>query len=310
MKRRSVIALACAVLVVGVAAVTIGLARGGSPASIAPPAVPPARPVVSLARGALALARQDGNRVVALSLEREGRAARARVTVLGPSGNGVGGLAVTLDPGVHATPCGRGCYRALLRHPRTSVVVRVGRPGGRVSRTTFPLPHAWPVAASAALKRVERTLRSSPSIVYREHLASAPGHAITSLWRIIAPNRLAYTVDNGSAGVVIGSRRWDRDAAGGPWLRSSQEPLHLPALPWGARVQNVFLLDPPVGRQGQLIRFALFDPATPAWYEATVDARSDRIRSVRMTGASHFMRDDYLAYDSAAPIRPPRAAAK
>jgi hypothetical protein len=160
------------------------------------------------------------------------------------------------------------------------------------------------------LKRVDRTLRTSRSVVYREHLASAPGHAIASLWRVIAPDRLTYTVDNGAAGVVIGAHRWDRDRAGGPWLRSRQDPLHLPALPWGAHAQNVFLLDPPAGQRGRLIRFALFDPTTPAWYEATIDARSDRIRSVRMTAASHFMRDDYLGYDAAPPIRPPARVAK
>jgi hypothetical protein len=161
------------------------------------------------------------------------------------------------------------------------------------------------VSARTALQRVDRTLHAARSIVYRERLASAPGHAITSLWRVIAPDRLAYSVDNGSAGVVIGARRWDRDAAGAPWLRSPQDPLDLPALPWGSRVQNVLLLDPPAGPRGTTIRFALFDPVTPAWYEATVDARSYRLRSVRMTAASHFMRDDYLGYDTARPIRPP-----
>jgi hypothetical protein len=70
-------------------------------------------------------------------------------------------------------------------------------------------------------------------------------------------------------------------------------------------VQNVVRLDPPAGQGATTIRFALFDPATPAWYEVTADARSYRLRSVHMTAASHFMRDDYLGYDSAPPIRPP-----
>jgi hypothetical protein len=308
-KLRSLIVLGCAALVVAVAGVTILLARGGSPAPIAPPTVAPARPALAQARGALALARQDGNRVVALSLQRAGRGARARVTVLGPSGGGFAGLAVTIG-GVRATVCGRGCYRALVPRVTGRVVVGARGPGTRASSTTFALPRAWPVAATAVLTRVERTLRASRSVVYREHLASAPGQAITSHWRVVAPNRLAYSVDNGSAGIVIGTRRWDRDTPGGAWLRSPQDPLRLPAVPWGAHVQNVFLLDPPAGERGTAIRFALFDPATPAWYEVTVAARSDRIRSLHMTAASHFMRDDYLGYDSAPAIRPPANVAK
>jgi hypothetical protein len=309
-KLRPLIAVGTAVLIAGVAGGTFLLARGVSPGAIAPPVVAPALPALAEPAGALALAEQDGDRVVALSLQRDGGGASARVTVLGPAGGGMAGLAVTLAPGVRTAPCGRGCYRALLPRVAATVVVRVRGPGARTTSTTFTLPRSWPVAAGAVLKRVERTLRSAQSVVYREQLASAPGHAITSLWRVVAPDRLTYTVDNGSAGIVIGARRWDRDTARSPWLRSPQEPLVLPALPWGTRIQNVFLLDPPAGRRGRQIRFALFDPATPAWYEVTIDAHSDRIRSVHMTAASHFMQDDYLSYDSAAAIRPPKGAGR
>jgi hypothetical protein len=309
-KLRAPIVLGCAALVVAVAGVTILLARGGSPAPLALPTVAPARPAFALARGALALARQDGDRVVALTLQRAGGGARARVTVLGPSGGGLAGLAVTVG-GVRATTCGRGCYRVLVPRVTGRVVIDTRGPGTRTTRTDFSLPRTWPVAATAVLARVERTLRASRSVAYREHLASAPGHAIDSLWRAVAPNRLAYSADNGTAGIVIGGHRWDRDSSGGAWLRSAQNPpLRLPTVPWGARVQNVVLLDPPAGKRGTEIRFALFDPATPAWYEVTVAARSDRIRSLGMTAVSHFMRDDYLGYDSAAPIRPPANVAK
>ena len=44
--------------------------------------------------------------------------------------------------------------------------------------------------------------------------------------------------DNGTCAVVVGQSRWDRESAGGPWLRSPQERLDLPALPWGAHVQQ------------------------------------------------------------------------
>ncbi|HEY3613016.1 MAG TPA: hypothetical protein VGK92_04895 [Gaiellales bacterium] len=288
-----------------VAVVVLLLARGGSPAAIAPPAVAPALVALAQPRGGIALARQDGDRVVALSLRRARSGAQARVTVLGPAGGGVAGLAVTLAGGIHAVPCGRGCYEARLPRAAGSVAVHLHGPGARTSSAVFTLPRAWPVSAVSALRRVERTLRAAHSVVYREHLASAPGVAITSLWRVVAPHSLAYSTATGSDGIVIGARRWDRDAAGKPWLPSPQDPLDLPTPPWGAHVQDVVRLDPPAGQRAATIRLALFDPATPAWYELTVDAASDRLRSVHMTAVSHFMRDDYLGYDSAPPIRPP-----
>ena len=306
MRRRSRAAAAVGVVVALAlcGGVTL-LARSGSPAPIAPPPVAPAIPVVRQSQGAIALARQDGNRVVALSLRRAGAGAQARVTVLGPAGGGVTGLAVALDGGVRARPCGGGCYGARLRHAGRTVVVHVRGPGERAARVAFALPRAWPVAAGRELAGVQRALRGATSVVYRERLASAPGRALMTLWRAIAPDRLAYSADNGTAGIVIGDRRWDRDSAGGPWLRSPQDRLRLPTLPWSTHVQNVVRLDPPPGRGSKIVRFALFDPATPAWYEVTADARSHRLRSVHMTAASHFMRDDYLSYDSAPPIRPP-----
>ena len=114
-------------------------------------------------------------------------------------------------------------------------------------------------------------------------------------------------MNNGTCAVVVGQSRWDRESAGGPWLRSPQERLDLPALPWGAHMRNVYLLDPPPAMRGRAIRFSMFDPSTPAWYDVLVDSRSHHIRSLRMVAASHFMHDDYLGYGTAAPISPPTA---
>jgi hypothetical protein len=185
--------------------------------------------------------------------------------------------------------------------------VHVKDPGGHSSSASFGIPHTWPVSAAARLRRAERTLRSARSVVYRDRLESGPGHAITTMWRVVAPDRLAYAVDRGSCAVVVGRWRWDRETAGARWLRSPQERLDLPALPWGAQVRNVYLLDPPPALRASVIRLSMFDPATPAWYDVMLDARSYRIRSVQMIAPSHFMHDDYLGYGAASPIRPPTA---
>jgi len=305
--RRLVVLGAAALTAAVVASVAALVATAGSSPVVAVPRVPPARPAVSVPRGALVLARQDSTRVLALSVRRDGARVRARVTVLGPDGTGVGGLAVSVS-GVRAQPCGRGCYAASL--PRASgahLSVRVRGPGARTSSVTFALPRAWPISSVATLRQTERTLKSASSVVYRDRLESVPGHAITTTWRVIAPDRLAYTVNNGTCAVVIGQSRWDRESAGGPWLRSRQERLDLPALPWGSHVRNGYLLDPPPALRGAAMRFSMFDPATPAWYDVLVDARSHRIRSVQMVAPSHFMHDDYLGYGTAAPISPPTA---
>jgi hypothetical protein len=306
--RRLVVLGAAALTTAVVASVAALVATAGSSPVVAAPRVPPARLAVAVPQGALVLARQDGTRVLALSVRREAGRVRARVTVLSAEGAGVGGLAVSVG-GVRAMACGRGCYAASLRRASavTSLSVGVQGPGDRTSSATFALPRTWPVSAVATLRKTARTLRSASSVVYRDRLESVPGHAITTSWRVVAPDRLAYTVNNGTCAVVIGQSRWDRESAGGPWLRSLQERLDLPALPWGAHTSNVYLLDPPPAQRGTAIRFSMFDPATPAWYDVLVDASSHRIRSVQMIAPSHFMRDNYLGYGTASPIRPPTA---
>jgi hypothetical protein len=306
--RRLVVLGAAALTTAVVVSVAALVATAGSSPVVAAPRIPPARPAVSVPQGALVLARQDGTRVLALSVRRYGARVRARVTVLGREGRGVHGLAVTVG-GVRAMACGRGCYAASL--PRAAAVaslpVSVQGPGDRTSSASFALPRTWPVSAVATLRQTERTLRSASSVVYRDRLESVPGHAITTTWRVVAPDRLAYTVNNGTCAVVVGQSRWDRESAGGQWLRSPQERLDLPALPWGAHMRNVFLLDPSPALRSTTIRFSMFDPATPAWYDVLVDAGTHRIRSVQMIAPSHFMHDDYLGYGTASPIRPPTA---
>jgi hypothetical protein len=257
-------------------------------------------------RGALVLAHQDGTRVLALSVERDAARVRARLTVLSKAGTGVGGLAVWVG-GVRGEVCGRGCYAASLARAAAGahIAVRVEGPGNRTSTATFALPRHWPASAVATLSQVERTLRRARSVVYRDRLASVPGHAITTTWRVIAPDRLAYTVNDGTCAIVVGRWRWDRDGRGGAWLRSPQERLDLPALPWGAHMRNAYLLDAPPALRGTAIRFSMFDPATPAWYDVLVDARSHRIRSLQMIAPSHFMQDEYLRYGTATAIRAP-----
>jgi len=136
--RRLVVLGAAALTAAVVASVAALVATAGSSPVVAVPRVPPARPAVSVPRGALVLARQDGTRVLALSVRRDGARVRARVTVLGPDGTGVGGLAVSVS-GVRAQPCGRGCYAASL--PRASGACGSRRSGHLRARRDSIGPH-------------------------------------------------------------------------------------------------------------------------------------------------------------------------
>ncbi len=161
------------------------------------------------------------------------------------------------------------------------------------------------VSAVATLRKTERALKAAHSVLYRERLESAPGTVISTTWRQVAPDRMSYSIAGGSSAVLIGPHRWDRAAGSTRWLRSPQDPVSAPALPWGTDVRDVVKLDSLAGRQGKDLRLALFEPSIPAWYEVTVDAHTFHLRSVHMTAPSHFMRDDYVAYDGVAAIAPP-----
>src|SRR5205085_11268879 len=89
-----------------------------------------------------------------------------------------------------------------------------------------------PSDATALLRRAAATWRSLASLSMREHLASDAVHATTSDWRIQAPDRVAYRVVNGWAGIVVGDKRWDRAPQAKKWVESPQTPLTQPVPSW------------------------------------------------------------------------------
>ncbi len=251
-------------------------------------------PVVLPARDALVLAGRSGRDAVAVAVRPAGTDTEVMVTVLGPDGLGANGLPVRVD-GVSAAGCGRGCYRALV--PGHPAVARVDAGAGTV---VFPL-RTVPGPAAALVATAGRALRNATSTVFRDRLSSGPGHTLRTLWKEQAPDRLSYVIDHGSAGIVIGARRWDRQP-GGRWIASSQFPLKLPAVPWTGAVTNAHILAADSG--GWTVSF--LDRSTPAWFRVRIDRRTGRPKWFAMTAAAHFMVDEYLAYDGKVEIRPPR----
>ena len=293
--RRSIVLAEIAVLAVLLAAA--GVLTGSRP-GVRPPlavvAAPARGPIPLPPLGALTLAAQSRRDAVTISVQPGAKSTGVTVAVIGPDGLGVNGLPVRVN-GVSAVACGSGCYRALVPGRPAAARVDAGTRTVVFPLRTVPGPGAALVAGAGEL------LRTATSTVYRDRLSSGPGDTLRTLWKEQAPDRLSYVIDGGAAGIVIGDRRWDRDAPGGRWVASPQQPLRLPAVPWTTRITNFHVLS--ADRTGSTVAF--LDRSTPAWFRARIDRRTGRLVWFRMIAAAHFMADEYLSYDGKVVIRPP-----
>ena len=75
------------------------------------------------------------------------------------------------------------------------------------------------------MRRAAAAYRRLRTLVTRERLASDPTHAVSTVYQAVAPNRLHFTITNGTEAIIIGDRRWDKDL-GHPWSGSPQAPIH------------------------------------------------------------------------------------
>ena len=246
--------------------------------------------------GGVVLAREDGDRAVALSVRRSHGALSLVATILSPNGFGFDGLPVRFSAAGRSAAgasCGGGCYSASLAAPRARAVdvVVAGR------RIGFPVYAGRP--APGLVIRATRVFDSLRSLVYDESLASNPTNRVLTHFEMVAPDRLAYRIVGGQHAVVVGGRRWDR-SPGGRWIASPQSPLHIPSAPWSI-VRDARL----IGRTPRLWRVTFLDPTVPAWFDVALDRRTLRTLDVHMTAAAHFMHDRYRAFDAPLRISPP-----
>jgi hypothetical protein len=295
-------------IVVGVAALAaIWLGHGARstrphPREVAQAPRPPA--------GSVVLARESRELAVALAVL-PGPPLGVTATIVGQSGRGVDGLAVVLtatDKSSRATgparPCGHGCYGATLSATApTRFTVRIT--GAGAPRTVvFPLLGAWPPAAgSQFLGRATRSFRRLRSVVYLERLSSGLGHSVLTTWKLAAPDRVEYQIRRGPAGIVIGTRRWDRIGRNAAWTPSETMLLPQPTAPWGSRIANAHIL----ARTPRQLTASWLDPVVPAWFTGTFDRRTALPVELRMTAPAHFMRHRYLAFNRRVRIEPPTA---
>jgi putative copper export protein len=258
---------------------------------------------------AVVLGGEDDDVAVGLAASPRGANVAVRVTALGPEGTGLDGFEVRIG-GRASTPCGPGCYAATLPLPAPPrrIDVSLSGLGRRPATVPFTLPARWPAPPARALvARADRAYRSLRTLVIHEHLASSARNAIDTIYRVQAPNRLAYRIAGGPQAVIIGGTRWDR-LPGGKWERSEQEPLAQPEPFWGADpVRNARLLR--MGRLGgrPVWLASFYDPKLPAWFELSIDQKTSRLLALRMTAQAHFMRHRYSGFNRPFEIVPPRS---
>ncbi len=254
-----------------------------------PPPLPP--------QGAVSLAKQWGDRGVAVAARNENGGLEVTTTVFGPQGDGVDGLDVRVN-GRASAPCGFGCYRTSVTS-RALLNVGLG-----TTMLAFRLPQATQ-DGGALLRRIGAAYMRAPTSAFHERLASGRNQVVESDWLVAAPNRLAYTANDGTAGIIIGGKRWDRQKAG-PWQPSPQSPvIPQPQLPWTRLPLDPVVLPPARVGGRPVVRVSFVDPATPAWYTVSADPRTLRLAQIEMVATAHFMRDTYRAGGSPVRIVPP-----
>jgi copper transport protein len=277
--------------------------RAGASVRAAPavPRPPPADAVV--------LGGEDDDVAVGLAASPRGRNVAVRITALGQDGKGIDGLTVGIA-GAEAAPCGPGCYAATIPvpPPPRTVAVALSGPGAKPAALRFVLPRRWPAPAAAALvTRADRVFRSLRTLVIHERLASNARNAITTVYRVAAPDKLAYSIANGPKAVIIGGTRWDK-LPGGKWERSQTERIRQPEPFWGPdRRTNAHLLGTGMV-DGHPVRIASFyDPHLPAWFVLSIELRTGRLLALHMTAQAHFMQHRYTGFDEPLRIVPPSA---
>jgi len=235
-------------------------------------------------------------------------------TVIDQDGNGANGLdvGVRLRSGrtsaADAASCGPGCYRAEVAvHGRPhEAVLRIRRPDGGAADVRFAFPARWPPPAATRLARdATRVFDRLRTLRIDESLASGGQHVTRTVWRLEAPNRLSYDIQDGSKAIVVGDRRWDRRPGQKHWVESAQSPLSQPTATWGSAPRRAALLGSGTVAGRPVWRISFVDRSVPAWYTLSIDKRTQRTLELEMTAPAHFMRHAYSGFDEPLSIRPP-----
>jgi hypothetical protein len=283
------------------AATNAATASSGEPATTTRTSEPsfPAPP-----KDAVVFSRPAGNNVLALGVV-PGKRLLLQASVLGIQGQGLEGLDVSFGVGgktLTGKPCGAGCYRTKTASSKVPKAIEVHVAGKKPVTWRVPMPRPWPPHdGSAIVARAAQTIRKLQTLTIDDALSSGLGRTLHTRWVVAAPNRVTYQVKNGPAAVIIGKERWDKVAAGEPWVKSAQSPLRQP-VPFWVSWKNANV----IGSTPKTWTVTFFDPKTPGWYEIRVAKDTRRTLGMRMHAAAHFMEQTYSNFNAPVQIVPPR----
>jgi hypothetical protein len=200
---------------------------------------------------------------------------------------------------VEAVPCGRACSRLNVDAFKGTRRITVNAP----QRFEFLLPKALPAPGAGLFAKVQREMGSLRTHRYTEELTSGVGGGARSTFDVRAPNRLAFRTADGFRSIIIGRNRWD--FRNGRWERSAFPGLRVPTYMWdGARNARLLGKTRFRGRPVQILSVYDRQPV-PAWFRLLVDAQG-RVLDARMIAPSHFMRQQFSAFNGPIVIRPPK----
>jgi len=278
--------------------------------------VAPGAAAATTAPQPVVLAGEAGDLAVGVGITPRGDAGVGlRATVLGPNGpaSGLGLRFIVSGAGAGqfaaASPCGPGCYRATAPSGGRlgTILLRIERPGGGTPTTlAFKPPARLPAPGAAAIvHRATAKINQLRTLVIHSRLASDADHEVTTTYDEVAPNRLAYRNSDGSASVIIGSRRWDRSSARGHWRESPQQPIREPVPFWPAHVTDAHVLRIVRVHGDPVWVVSFLDPVTPAWFTIWVDRRSYQTLRLQMIATAHFMHNRNGSFDAPIAVERP-----
>ena len=275
-------------------------------------AVPPCSPCPLPAPAAdeLSVAAQGGSTVVATWIRRSGGGTTGTVRLLDYRGNPAIGPARIA--GARQTGCGPGCIRfTAAGTPAVLHVTLVER--GRTFAVA--LPATWSASgatrARALLDRAQATMRALHSIRQVEDVTSGPGTFAQTTYRLLAPDRLAYTTDRGVQGVTVGARQFVR-VPGGTWQESPtaagvafRTESWFRFTPYATAVR---LLGEHIAGGRRIAQLALMDPGTPVWTQLTVDESTGRVLRDALVLPARFVTHRNAGFNAPVSIARPKGA--
>jgi uncharacterized membrane protein len=278
-------------------------AEAGDEGSTAPASLRPPR------RGELAVAWHAGPWIAAAWMRGAADGLAGTVRLYSP--NLVAPHASIAVRGAPTTSCGDGCatFRgAAGAELRLAVTTRH-------RRYDAALPARWDRGADREASRfaeaATRAMRRLRTVRVAERLSGGVGLAVTSRYRLQAPDRFLSVVRSVQVNrnVVIGRRSWFKTGDGEWRYETLGDRFDARGFfPWVGHLRGARLLR----RSRRLVDVALTDPgranvsSPPFWFVLTIERATMRVVRIRMTAPGHFMTQRYLAFDAPGTIRPPR----